>query len=117
MGHEVTVQEARFLIVGGGVTGLAFAGQLDEDDYLICEAAAELGGYCRTVRQAGFVWDYSGHFFHFRDPEIERELVARIGPERVRRVERDARIHYAGRLIDFPFQRHIDQLPHDEFVE
>lgn len=117
MGHETTVQEARFLIVGGGVTGLAFAGALEQPDYLICEAAAELGGYCRTVRQAGFVWDYSGHFFHFRDPEIERELCARIGPERVRRVERDARIYYAGRLIDFPFQRHIDQLPHAEFLE
>ena len=111
------MQKTRFLIVGGGVTGLAFAGRLEQRDYLICEAEAELGGYCRTVVQDGFVWDYSGHFFHFRDPEIERELVQRIGPERVRRVQRDARIHYAGKLIDFPFQRNIDQLPHDEFVQ
>jgi protoporphyrinogen oxidase len=111
------VQETRFLIVGGGVTGLAFAGQLEQRDYLICEADTELGGYCKSVIQDGFVWDYSGHFFHFRKPEIERELVARIGPERVRRVQRDARIYYGGQLIDFPFQRNIDQLPHAEFVE
>jgi protoporphyrinogen oxidase len=111
------VQETRFLIVGGGITGLAFAGQLEQQDYLICEAEAELGGYCRSVLQDGFVWDYSGHFFHFRRPEIERELVGRIGAERVRRIERDARIYYAGQLIDFPFQRNIDQLPHAEFVE
>jgi protoporphyrinogen oxidase len=111
------VQETRFLIIGGGVTGLAFAGQLEQQDYLICEAEAELGGYCRSVIQDGFVWDYSGHFFHFRKPEIERELVGRIGAERVRRIERDARIYYGGRLIDFPFQRNIDQLPHDEFLE
>jgi len=111
------VQETRFLIVGGGITGLAFAAQLEQADYLICEAEAELGGYCRSVIRDGFVWDYSGHFFHFRKPEIERELVGRIGPERVRRTQRDARIYYAGGLIDFPFQRNIDQLPHAEFVE
>ena len=55
MAHETTVQETRFLIVGGGVTGLSFAGALEQPDYLICEAAAELGGYCRTVRQAGYM--------------------------------------------------------------
>ncbi len=76
-----------------------------------------MGGYCRTVVQDGFVWDYSGHFFHFRNPEIERELVGRIGAERVRRVVKDSRIHYDGRLIDFPFQRNIHQLPTAEFLE
>src|SRR6185436_4552813 len=114
---QVPVQETRFLIVGGGVTGLAFASRLEQQEYMICEAEAELGGYCRSVIQDGFVWDYSGHFFHFRKPEIERELVGRIGAERVRRIERDARIYYGGCLIDFPFQRNIDQLPHAEFVE
>ncbi|MEY2932052.1 MAG: hypothetical protein RL033_2801 [Pseudomonadota bacterium] len=111
------MQETRFLVVGGGITGLAFAGRLEQRDCLICEAEAELGGYCRTVVRDGFVWDYSGHFFHFRKPEIERQLVERMGAARVRRIQRDARIHYRGQLIDFPFQRNIDQLPHEEFVE
>jgi protoporphyrinogen oxidase len=111
------VQQTRFLIVGGGVTGLAFAGHLEEQDYLICEADGELGGYCKTIRRDGFIWDYSGHFFHFRRPEIEQALVSRIGPERVHRIRREARIQYGDRLIDFPFQRNIDQLPHAEFVE
>lgn len=111
------MQETRFLVIGGGITGLAFASRLEQRDCLICEAEAELGGYCRTVVRDGFIWDYSGHFFHFRKPEIERELVARMGPERVRRIQRDARIYYRGRLLDFPFQRNIDQLPHEEFVE
>jgi protoporphyrinogen oxidase len=111
------VQQTRFLIVGAGVTGLAFAGQLAERDYLICEADAAIGGYCRTVLQDGFVWDYSGHFFHFRNPEIERELVGKIGIDRVRQVVKDSRIHYAEQLIDFPFQRNIHQLPLAEFLE
>ena len=111
------MQDTRFLIIGAGVTGLSFAGQLEERDYLICEAAEEIGGYCRTVVKDGFVWDYSGHFFHFRHPEIERDLVTRIGEGRVRRIVKDSRIHYAGRLIDFPFQRNIHQLPEAEFLE
>lgn len=111
------MQQTRFLIIGAGVTGLAFAGRLHDRDYLICEGEEEIGGYCRTVVQDGFVWDYSGHFFHFRVPEIEHELVGRIGAERVRHVQREARIHYAGVLIDYPFQRNIHQLPRAEFLE
>ena len=66
------MERRRYLIVGAGVTGLAFADWLRDDDYLIVEARDEIGGYCRTVEREGFVWDYSGHFFHFRDPAIEQ---------------------------------------------
>jgi len=111
------VQQTRFLVLGAGVTGLAFAQHLEQEDKLICEALDDVGGYCRTIKQDGFVWDYSGHFFHFRHADLERELVARIGPERVRRVVKQARIHYKDALIDFPFQRNIHQLPHSEFIE
>jgi protoporphyrinogen oxidase len=111
------VDQVRYLIVGAGVSGLAFADWLGEQDYLIVEAEGEIGGYCRTVRRDGFVWDYSGHFFHFRHPEIERDLVGRMGEERVLRVERQSRIWYAGRLINFPFQKNIHQLPESEYEE
>ena len=111
------MQETRFLIIGAGVTGLAFAGQLREQSYLICEGEAEIGGYCRTVTRHGFVWDYSGHFFHFRHPDIEHELVTRIGSERVRQIVKRSSIHYAGRHVDYPFQRNIHQLPEGEFLE
>jgi protoporphyrinogen oxidase len=110
------VERTRHLIVGAGVSGLAFADWLD-DEYLIVEAQDEIGGYCRTVKRSGFVWDYAGHFFHFRHPEIERELVARMKGQRVLRVERQSRIWYGGRLIDFPFQHNIHQLPADEYAE
>lgn len=111
------MERTRYLIVGAGVSGLAFADWLRDDDYLIVEAEDEIGGYCRTVKRDGFVWDYSGHFFHFRHPEIERDLVGRMGDRRVLRVERDSRIWYADRLIDFPFQKNIHQLPEDEYEQ
>lgn len=111
------MEKTRFLVIGAGVTGLSFANWLDSDDYLVLEALPEIGGYCRTIREAGFVWDFSGHFFHFKHPEIERYLVERMGDQEVRTVEKQARIYYRGQLVDFPFQKNIHQLPKDELVE
>lgn len=109
------------LVLGAGVSGLGFANWWRElapgERVLVCEADAEVGGYCKTVAKAGFVWDYSGHFFHFKDPSIEAWLRARMPGQQVRTIERVAKIRYAGRDIDFPFQKHIHQLPFDEFLE
>lgn len=108
------MERTRCLIVGAGVSGLAFADWRRDDDYLIVEAQEEIGGHCRTVKRDGFVWDYSGHFFHFRHPEIEQYLIDRMGRQDVLRVQRDSRIWYADRYIDFPFQKNIHQLPRSE---
>ncbi|MGB5286110.1 MAG: NAD(P)-binding protein, partial [Polyangiales bacterium] len=108
------MERTRCLIVGAGVSGLAFADWRRDDDYLIVEAQEEIGGHCRTVKRDGFVWDYSGHFFHFRHPEIEQYLIDRMGRQEVLRVRRDSRIWYADRYIDFPFQKNIHQLPRSE---
>ena len=109
------------LVLGAGVSGLGFANWWREacpgERVLVCEADTEVGGYCKTVTKAGFVWDYSGHFFHFKDPSIEAWLRARMPGHPVRTIERVAKIRYAGRDIDFPFQKHIHQLPFDEFLE
>jgi protoporphyrinogen oxidase len=112
----------RTLIVGAGVTGLATAAALSEredGDYLVLEADAEVGGWCKTVKKDGFVWDYSGHFFHFKHPEIERWMRDRMpgGGAGVRVVQRKSFIAYGGKKIDFPFQKNIHQLPQDEFID
>lgn len=109
------------LVIGAGISGLGFANWWQEQrldaKVLVCEADDEIGGYCKTVTKDGFVWDYSGHFFHFKDPAIEKWLRDRMPGQDVRTVERRAKIRYAGRDIDFPFQMHIHQLPADEFLE
>lgn len=106
-----------YLICGAGVTGLAFADRIASDDYLVLEASDEVGGYCKTIVRDGFVWDYSGHFFHFKHADLERELVARMKDQKVLVVEKDSRILWEDRLIDFPFQKNIHQLPKDDFVD
>ncbi len=112
------MERVDYLIVGAGMSGLAVAERLGKDaSYLVLEQDAEVGGYCKTVQQDGFVWDYSGHFFHFRHPEIEAELIRRMAGQRILKVEKDSRIYYAGGMVDFPFQKNIQQLPLDEFLE
>ena len=117
----MSTHRADVVCIGAGVSGLGFANAWREHhpghQVLVLEREAEPGGYCRTVEQAGFVWDYSGHFFHFKHPEIEQWLRARMPGEDVRTVERVAKIRFAGRDIDFPFQKHIHQLPLADFLE
>ncbi|HWO20269.1 MAG TPA: NAD(P)-binding protein [Kofleriaceae bacterium] len=118
---EPEPESADVVVIGAGISGLGFANwyraRRPDARVLVLEAEAEPGGYCRTVLRDGFVWDYSGHFFHFKDPAIEAWLRARMPGQDVRTIERRALIRYAGRDIDFPFQKHIHQLPRDEFLE
>ncbi len=113
---DASLLHTRYLVIGAGVSGLSFADWLGSDDYLICEADSSIGGYCKTVQQDGFTWDYSGHFFHFRDPEIEKYLVDRMAGQTVLEVNKDSRIWWKGALIDFPFQKNIHQLPREDFL-
>jgi protoporphyrinogen oxidase len=111
------MESVRHLVVGAGITGLATAAFSKGDDYLVLEADREIGGYCKTIKRSGFVWDYSGHFFHFKHPEIETWLRERMVGQEVRVIHKRSFISYAGRLVDFPFQKNIHQLPQDEFID
>lgn len=110
--HSVT-----HLVVGAGVSGLAFANFIDSDDVLILEADREIGGYCKTIKRDGFVWDYSGHFFHFKHKELEQYLLERMPADEVKVVEKRSDILFKHTRIDFPFQKNIHQLPQEDFVE
>ncbi|MFM2419290.1 MAG: hypothetical protein RL385_4013 [Pseudomonadota bacterium] len=111
------MESTKTLIIGAGMSGLASAAFSPSDDYLVLEADNEIGGYCKTVKQDGFVWDYSGHFFHFKHPEIEAHLVSRMPGQAIRTVEKRSFIDYHGTRVDFPFQKNIHQLPHADFLE
>jgi protoporphyrinogen oxidase len=120
------MQSVEYLVVGAGVSGLSFANWARQEtqargqpapDILILERDDAPGGYCKTVVQDGFIWDYAGHFFHFAHPEIEAWLRARMGGQEIRTVIKRAFIRFAGRDIDFPFQKNIHQLPRADFID
>jgi protoporphyrinogen oxidase len=123
--HQKDVDEhVAVLVLGAGATGLGTAaffreaqrqGLLPADRRLVVvEAEAEPGGYCRTIRQDGFVFDYAGHFFHFRDPAMHAFVSARLPPGTLRRVERRAAvIDVEGCEVPYPYQGHLRALPRD----
>jgi protoporphyrinogen oxidase len=64
------------LIVGGGLTGLVAAEQLERDGTpaVVLEREAEPGGACRSLSDDGFVFDYTGHLLHVARPETQAYL-------------------------------------------
>lgn len=52
------------LIIGAGISGIAYA-TFTNNQYLMIDRDSEIGGYCKTIKRNGYVWDYSGHFFSF----------------------------------------------------
>ena len=104
------------LIIGAGVTGISYA-NFTPNECLIIEASDSPGGYCKTIKRNGFVWDYSGHFFHFRFPEIEKMVCKNIPPADLRHVEKHTQILYGDKYIDFPFQKNIHQLDKEDFID
>jgi len=104
------------LVVGAGISGISYA-NFTTNDFLIIEKEYESGGYCRTIKRNGFVWDYSGHFFHFQHPELEKYVCKNISPSSLLSVEKHTQIYYKGKYIDFPFQKNIHQLDKEEFID
>lgn len=104
------------LILGAGISGLTYAAFTGED-YLILEKEGEAGGLCRTFYKNGFVWDYSGHFFHFSNPKIRSFFENVIQEEDMVRCKKKTNIFLKGNSINYPFQMNIHQLPKDKFID
>ncbi|WP_124782178.1 protoporphyrinogen/coproporphyrinogen oxidase [Escherichia albertii] len=110
------VTNCKYLILGGGVSGLMFANQRKNEDVLLVEKEGEFGGYCRTIYQDGYVWDYAGHFFHFSNEKIKHFFEQKINADQLVIKEKCTKIFFKDKLIDFPFQANIHQLEKQDFI-
>ena len=108
--------KVKYLIIGGGISGLTLANYL-KDDYLIIEKENEVGGYCRTIKKKDYVWDYAGHFFHFKTDEFKKKFLDVIPKDEIIVQEKCTKILYKNELIDYPFQMNIHQLDKAEFID
>ncbi len=105
------------LIIGAGITGLSYALAKGDDDYIIIERDDNIGGYCKTIMRNGYVWDYSGHFFHFNDAIIKDIVIGGISESNLKVIDKHTCIRYNDRYIDYPFQKNIHQLSKGEFID
>lgn len=110
-------KRVKYLIIGGGISGLTFANYVKDDDYLILEREKEIGGYCRTIKKGDFVWDYAGHFFHFKTDEFKKLFQDNMNSDEIINQEKCTKIIYKNHLIDYPFQTNIHQLEKQEFID
>lgn len=105
------------LILGGGITGLTCAAALDGEVVLV-EAQDALGGYCRTTKRNGFIWDRAGHFFHFNNEKVKAFFNSKIPDSSFVKVEKKTSIRLGNdHVVDFPFQKNIHQLPKDIYID
>ena len=109
-------KRVKVLIIGGGISGLCAALAFGPDA-LILEKENEAGGYCRSIRQDGFLWDCAGHFFHFRTDRGRQFFLSQFEADEVVEKQKSCQILYRGRRIDYPFQSHIHQLEKSEMID
>ena len=110
------MRKVKNLVIGAGITGLTFAYDV-KSDYLIVEKESEPGGYCRSIRTDEFIWDYAGHFFHFKNQEMKDRFESWMPEDQIIIQKKVTGILYKDKLIDYPFQTNIHQLEKDEFID
>ncbi|TMA15854.1 MAG: amine oxidase [Deltaproteobacteria bacterium] len=98
------------LIAGGGLAGLACSRELRGPSILV-EASDRLGGLVRTDETEGFLFDWTGHWLHLRDPGIRALVEERWLKDNLLVVARRARIYSESRWTDFPYQHNLRGLP------
>ena len=110
------MKQIKNLIIGGGISGLTVAYYLKKD-FLIVEKEQELGGYCRTIHNPNYVWDYAGHFYHFKTEQMKQLFLSLVEEDEIITQTKVTKIYYKDKLIDYPFQSNIHQLEKDELLE
>lgn len=103
------------LIIGGGISGLTLANYIT--DYLIVEKDSSLGGYARTHYVDDYIWDYAGHFFHFKTDEFKSKFINSMDKNDYIVKNKNTYIYFEDKLIDYPFQMNIHELSKDKFID
>jgi len=111
------MKKVKYLIIGAGISGLTFACQKRNEDYLIVERDPVYGGLCQSFYDQGFVWDVAGHFFHFHSEKTRAYFRSLMNGKAMRKAIKCAKVYYNGQFMDAPFQYSIHQLPSEEFIE
>ena len=104
------------LIIGAGLAGLSAAYHLGNEDYQIYEKEEEVGGLCRSFKQDGFTFDYTGHLLHLRH-DYTKKLLEKLLPHRLRSHFRRASIYSKGVFTSYPFQANMYGLPKEVVKE
>lgn len=111
----------KFLILGAGPSGLAFAHrarQLGIDDILLLEAEQSAGGLCRSVMADGAPFDIGGgHFLDTKDQDVCDFLFAFLPREEWNQFSRNSQICINNQMIHHPMEANIWEFDIEEQVK
>lgn len=103
------------LVIGAGPTGLSAAYHLGKDAFLI-EQHDAVGGWCRSIQNGGFTFDYAGHIMFSKDEYVHKLYKMLLG-DNVHWQNREAWIFSKGVYTRYPFQGALYGLPPEVIKE
>lgn len=102
-------------ILGGGISGLAFA-YFSEEDYIILEKSDKCGGLCKSFEKNGFIYDQGGHIVFSTNKEILNFEIELLG-ENIHQKKRNSKVWYKNRFVKYPFENGLHVLDKEEVFE
>ena len=116
-GYETQDSEAthfEHVIAGAGPTGLAAAYYLGQwtpqSRTLLVEKEERVGGWCRSVVDHGFTFDFAGHIMFSNEPEVLRLYALLLG-DNLHWQNREAWVYSKDVYTRYPFQGALYGLP------
>lgn len=103
------------VVIGAGPTGLSAAYHLGENAVLL-EQNSRVGGWCRSIEDKGFTFDFAGHIMFSNDPYVH-ELYKMLLGDNVHWQDREAWIYSKDVYTRYPFQGALYGLPPEVIQE
>lgn len=104
----------RIGVLGGGISGLAFASLVSGAEVLEKERTA--GGLMRSVKQDGYTFDLGSHILFSKNKETLDFMLGLLGPNVITH-RRNTKIFYKGIKVKYPFENGLGDLPKEEAME
>lgn len=112
---QVNTQKINTVIIGAGPTGLSAAYHLGADTLLL-ERHSTVGGWCRSIKDNGFTFDYAGHIMFSNDPYVLKLYDILLG-ENQHWQNREAWVYSKNVHTRYPFQGALFGLPPEVIKE
>lgn len=110
---SVKPEAPRVGILGGGLSGMAYAYFSSRMGYdvMVLEKDASPGGLMKSIREEGFTFDIGGsHIIFSKDKDVLSFMLSLLGENKVEN-RRNTAILYKGRLVKYPFENGLSDLP------
>jgi protoporphyrinogen oxidase/glycosyltransferase involved in cell wall biosynthesis len=112
---QVVTRPVSCAIIGAGPTGLSAAYHLGSDTVLL-ERNPTVGGWCRSIKDNGFTFDYAGHIMFSNDPYVLKLYDILLGDNQHWQ-NREAWVYSKNVHTRYPFQGALYGLPPETIKE